>query len=369
MRTKLLLLLLMACGIAVAAWLVHAPKSTDGDDIPEEQRDTVHKGLEYLVKHQLPDGHWEGEGGQHPVAMTGLVGLALLMDIRARLEFADNAKPVVSIRRAADWLIDKSPPSRDGLIFSGHPSEIARYMEGHGLATLFLAGVRQREDDTARQKKLIDVVTRAVRYIGKARSSRGGWYHTSRVEGHDFDAILPTVIQTQALQAAEKVGSVLASEIFAEADEYLKTELDRQRQTSRRSAADTAAALVGRIDLGLNGDFAITNNAITNNDAWCKTWLEYCRAEIPTGRNTKFGRDELAHYYYAQALQQLGGDYWSTYGTAMFEQLQATQNKDGSWPVGDGISVGAVYSTALWCTVLQLDYGTHPSRVQLEKRS
>jgi hypothetical protein len=50
----------------------------------------------------------------------------------------------------------------------------------------------------------------------------------------------------------------------------------------------------------------------------------------------------------------------------MFDHLQSSQNKDGSWPAGDGISVGPVYSTALWCTVLQLDKNSHPSTQRVE---
>lgn len=37
------------------------------------------------------------------------------------------------------------------------------------------------EKDEARHKKLSDVVTRAVKYIGRAQSSQGGWYRTSKV--------------------------------------------------------------------------------------------------------------------------------------------------------------------------------------------
>jgi hypothetical protein len=48
----------------------------------------------------------------------------------------------------------------------------------------------------------------------------------------------------------------------------------------------------------------------------------------------------------------------------MFDHLQSSQNKDGSWPAPlesqEGISVGPVYSTAVWCTILQLDKKFHP---------
>src|SRR5271163_836841 len=82
MKTRFLFHLPAGCLLALAAWLVQVPSPAQADEVPEKYRETVSKGLEYLARHQHKDGHWEGEGdgGQHPVAMTGLVGLAFLME-------------------------------------------------------------------------------------------------------------------------------------------------------------------------------------------------------------------------------------------------------------------------------------------------
>src|ERR1700730_6906078 len=135
MKTKVLFFLLAGCLLALAAWFVHEPTPTQADEVPEKYRDTVHEGLEYLVKNQFKDGHWEGDDGKHPVAMTGLTGLALLMD--SKIEREDGRRPTVgeakyspNIRKAVDSLSDQSQAGRDGLIFSEHASETARYMQG-----------------------------------------------------------------------------------------------------------------------------------------------------------------------------------------------------------------------------------------------
>ena len=47
--------------LALAAWIVHMPPPSQADEIPEKYRGTVEKGLEYLVKNQHKDGHWEGD--------------------------------------------------------------------------------------------------------------------------------------------------------------------------------------------------------------------------------------------------------------------------------------------------------------------
>jgi hypothetical protein len=101
-------------------------------------------------------------------------------------------KYAANIRMAADWLMEKSQPARGGLIFSEHASETDRYMYGHGLATQFLVWAYRNETDKLRVEKLNAVVTRAVKYIANAKSTQGGWYRTSKLEGHDLDEISAT---------------------------------------------------------------------------------------------------------------------------------------------------------------------------------
>src|SRR5581483_6965736 len=51
-----------------------------GDELPDKYKEVVKKGLEYLAKQQFKDGHWGANGDQYPVSMTGLAGLAMLME-------------------------------------------------------------------------------------------------------------------------------------------------------------------------------------------------------------------------------------------------------------------------------------------------
>jgi Prenyltransferase and squalene oxidase repeat len=383
MKIKTLSLLMSGGVVALACWLVHEQSATSQQERADERKPgqadealdkyalTADKGLGFLVKHQHNDGHWEGDGGKHPVAMTGLGGLALLMERdrpaekhKFRKETTPHkAKYSANVRKAVDWLLDQSQVKRDGLIFSEHSSETARYMQGHGLATLFLAGVYEAEADDARRTKLGNVLIRAVKYIVKAQSTQGGWYDTSKVEGHDFASISATVIQIQALQAADNAGIPVPDEAIIDAQEYLRKALAKHKGVKPASrSADIAAALPC---LGSTRRYKVDEEPNMK-------WFKICQAEIPVGRDIKFGRDELTHFYYAQALFIRGGDdertrsrdaaaLWSDYRTATFDYLQSTQNKDGSWWAGDGISVGPVYSTALWCTILQLDRNRHPS--------
>lgn len=339
-----------------------APPATEAGDVPKENRDTLRDAQEYLAKSQFADGHWEGDSGQYPVATTGLAGLALLMERKIGREATYGA----NIRKAADWLMATSL-APDGLIFSGHESETNRYMRGHGLATLFLAGVYRDERDQEREKKLGQILTQAVKYIASARTNQGGWYYTSRVEGHDFADILPTAIQIQALQAADHAGFHVPYELMDEAREYLQMALEQVEGEANSGqnggrTADIAAALAGGIDAKRS-----------------KGWLKRCRAELCLPRKVQPGSDELGHYYFAQIMYKLGDKgwgirfenepetdslTWSGYRSALFDCLQRSQNKDGSWsaPVAsrEDLGVGPVYATALWCTVLELDDRNRP---------
>jgi hypothetical protein len=110
-----------------------------------------------------------------------------------------------------------------------------------------------------------------------------------------------------------------------------------------------------------------------------KKWFKYCQTAIPLAGGgagvVRLGHDEYTHYYFGQAVYTLGDDgwekmfgstpaeqrvTWSRYRSAMFDNLVRSQNGDGSWASGGGFSVGPVYSTAVYCTLMQLDRGALP---------
>lgn len=370
MKPKVLFLVGAASLIALIALSVERPRhaavrQTDPEPVsevphtvPVKDRATVRKGLDYLAARQQDDGHWEGDDGRHPVAVTGRVGLALLLENNLGLSntgrffilhMAEVRKGTYSpnVRKAADWLMDHSHP-RTGLIHSSHPSETSRYMDGHGMATLFLAGALREEADATRRKRLTDVLTRAVHYIVAARSTQGGWHHTSTAEGHDFDTVAATVLQVQALQAAWNAGITVPSEVLPEGLQYLNARADQDPENIVDIAATLACTYLG-------------NPQRPASQKSHHKWFNDCAAKIPMGEALRFGRDELAHYYYAQAIAAPGRALWDSYSTALFEHLWNTQNPDGSWPVGDGSGLGAVEATAVWCTVILLSRDSHPA--------
>src|SRR4051812_663961 len=100
MMTKCLGFLAAVCLVGAAAWSVQAPnpaelasETDEPNGIPEKYRETVRHGLDYLVKNQHNDGHWKGDDGAHPTAMTALAGLAVLLDGGHRFERREAIPP------------------------------------------------------------------------------------------------------------------------------------------------------------------------------------------------------------------------------------------------------------------------------------
>jgi len=252
-------------------------------------------------------------------------------------------------------------------------TESVRYMYGHGFAMMFLASAYGEEKDAKKRNRLKDILTRGVKYSINAQSSRGGWYYTSKADGHDQDEGSVTITQVQALRAARNAGIPVPREVIKKTYEYLK-ECTSPRgavyyswNSKQERSAITAAAV------------SCLFNAGDYKDELGKKWLKYCQQTIGTALGgvggPRLGHDEYTHYYFAQCVYILGDSgweklfgptpeadrlTWTKYRNSVGDQLLQMQNQDGSWSAGAGFSVGPVYSTAMYLAILQLDKGVLP---------
>jgi hypothetical protein len=342
------------------------------DEIPAEYRAAITRGLEWLVKMQQRDGHWEGNGGQYQGAMTALCGMAFLMEGST----IHDGKYAANVRKAVDWMM--SHAQNNGMLGnSNRANERERYMYGHGFSLLFLACVYGEEEDSDRRTKLEDILNRGVQFTGKAQTSRGGWGYVAggcNTEGDDLDEGSVTITQAQALRAARNAGISVPGSIIDKAITYLKKStgpnggviysLGMGRRDER--AALTAAAVACGFSLG------------EYQSPLVKGWIKACQNTIrPLGAGGgRIGHDEYTHYYFAQVMYMLGEDgfaklfpesnqndrlTWSKYKKTTFETLAKLQSGDGSWNSSATWGyVGPIYTTALSLSILQLDKGTLP---------
>jgi len=282
------------------------------------------------------------------------------------------------IRKATDYLMSKSQKdaAKNGLIGNpALPNETYRYMYGHGFGTLFLASVYGDESNKKRRKELKDILERAVQYIADAQSSRGGFYYTSRKDGGDRDEGSVTITQVQALRACRNAGIAVNKQIIDKAHDYLKKCTNKTTGaiyyswTSKRDRTAITAAGV-----------ACLFNAGEYDDPLAKMWLKYCKRTIPevggTPSPSDRGHHEYLHYYFAQSVYMLGDNgweklygqtpekdrvTWTKYRETLFSDLVRKQNANGSWyGLGGFSSVGPVYTTAIYATIMQLDNNALP---------
>ena len=351
--------------IALAVAVFGFTPALRADEAKVDVQESIRKGLEWLAKNQnKSEGCWEAHGGQYPTTMTGLAGMAMLMEGSTMRE----GKYSQNIKRAVEWFMKRSQPN--GLLGNpNNPTEASRYMYGHGFGLLFLASVYGEEDDDKRRKDLEKLLTKAVEFTGKAQTDKGGWGYVSASEGGNFDEGSVTVTQLQPLRAARNAGIVVPKSIIDKSIEYMKNSTTPNGGVIYSLANGGFAAAGGeRPPLTAAAVASAFSQGEYKSDL-AKKWLRYCQKNIPFGKG-RMAHDEYQNYYFSQAMYVLGdegweklfpgeknGMKWSEFRKGMFEYLKSTQAADGSWSGG---YVGPVFATSINLTILQLENATLP---------
>ncbi len=328
--------------IAVGAlWSTVVAAATSNSDVDR----AVSRGLDWLAAHQSRLGHWAAAGDRYPTSMTALAGTALLCEGSTTTQ----GKYAANINKAVEYLVNRS--RSNGLI--GDPTRDDRYTYGHGFAMLFLSQVLGEEEDAERREQLIDVLTRAVVFTGRAQTEGGGWGYVSAKDGNGFDEGSTTITQVQGLRGCRNAGIPVPKEIVDKAVAYIRkcTGPDGGVRYNLAGAGGggrppiTAAAI------------ACLYNAGDYDSEYVPKLLSYCKKNLGNISNQGFGHWHYAHYYYAQVLYREGGKEWEAYRDKIFPRIVSEASADGSWNQG---YIGTVYTTASNLIILQLPKATLP---------
>jgi hypothetical protein len=331
--------LLVACLLvgSLADGLLAAPPTVD---------EVVAGGLDWLAGKQSPRGSWAANEGRYPTAITALAGTALLMEGSTTSQ-GRHAEP---IRRSVDYLVSRARPN--GLI--GDPKTDDRYTYGHGFSMLFLSQVLGEEEDQQRREELVEVLTRAVEFSGRAQTKDGGWGYVSAADGNDFDEGSTTITQVQGLRGCRNAGIPVPREIIDKAIAYIHacTLPDGGVQYSSKGGGGRPAISAAAI--------ACLFNAGEEDDTHVPRMLAYARKHLGTIANNSFGHWHYAHFYYAQVMYREGGEAWEAYRDQVERRLvdEVRPDRAGfSWTQG---YIGNAYTTATNLMILQLDKGMLP---------
>ncbi|MFC4992214.1 prenyltransferase/squalene oxidase repeat-containing protein [Rubritalea tangerina] len=282
-----------------------------------ECEDAVVKALQFLQKTQNNDGSWQKK---HRVGYTGLALLAYLghCETPASPEFG------ATVEKAIVYLVNVGMANNGKLATDMNDKH---WPYEHGIATYALAEAYTLcSKQNLNLPNLDEVVSMAGQQIITSQHQRtGGWdynYDYSGQRGGDSSIVC---WQLQALKACKYTG--------IEGFEKLTT-------VSRKGLEylESCQAADGGVRYQPNnGKPTMTGGSILCHQQWGKG----SRATVRAGRKfiekkVTFGYDTAesdlyAHYYYGQAMMNIGGTTWRNYNKLFRDEVLAAQNPDGSF--------------------------------------
>ena len=265
---------------------------------------SIKRGLDWIAETQSKLGHWTAQ--TYPTAMTALAGTALI----ASGSTTTQVPYARQIRRAVDYLMGMARPN--GLI--GDPQQDNHYTYGHGFSMLFLSQILGEEEDDERRQELLDLLTKAVEFSGRAQTKSGGWGYVSAADGNDFDEGSTTITQVQGLRGCRNAGIPVPADVIEREKQSIYqcknsdggiSYSSRNRGSSR--PAITAAAL------------AALYNAGDYDSKHVPEMLEYCKKNLYriSAGTQHFGHWHYTYLYYSQVVYRQGGDDWETFRSAI----------------------------------------------------
>jgi hypothetical protein len=336
-----------------------------GGNQPSEA--AVARGLEWLAKHQAPDGHWAlegytshardkygpggkqftcnctGHGQKNDIAGTAFGVLPFLAaGITHKPITADNKKTVdytKSVESALKYLMLKQDKSNGSL--GG--------MYEHGLATIALCEAYGLTADPALKAS----AQRAINYIVFAQHEAGGWRYGPKQAGDTS----VTGWEIMALKSGQMAGLNVPKPTIVGATKYLD---------SCMSSTDYGYGYTG---VGSTPTMSAVGFLCRQYLGWSPRKPELRNGVDKHLVTTPPAVNNMYYSYYAtQVMHHMGGDHWAKWNPGMRDALIKAQDvgndarhfhQKGSWdPKGDGhgASWGRIGQTSLSLLTLEVYY-------------
>ncbi|HZU39318.1 MAG TPA: prenyltransferase/squalene oxidase repeat-containing protein [Gemmataceae bacterium] len=321
----------------------------------------VGMGLQWLARHQAPDGHWSldnfrvygqcncTESGQNQdIAATAFGVLPFLGAGETHKGNPDSkGKYQKTVDKALRYLILKQSASGD---FSSGSAE----MYAHGLAAIAICEAYGLTSDP----RLKGPAQRAINFIVHSQSRQGGWSYNAPCTGHDTSV---GGWELMALKSGQMAGLEVPSSTIERAKKWLDdvaepdgSQYAYQFRGQQISRSTCAVGLLCReyIQWG------------PRNPSLRKGVKHLLEPDNLPGKQ----RDMYYYYYATQVMHHFGGEAWQRWNPLMRDYLVATQDKGttpkhqhqrGSWdPAGDvwKIQGGRLMVTSLSVLTLEVYY-------------
>ncbi len=333
-------------------------RGAGGEESPVDG--AIARGLEWLARHQSPDGHWDSDGFEekchdlcggrgHPLYDQGVTGLAILALVESGRAAADP-RLAGAVRRGLDWL--ERAQDEEGCF----TSRVAHnFTYSHAIATLATARALEALDHERPSAPL----ERAIRFIERCRNPYKAWRYGMSPGDNDSSV---TGWMVHALAAGAAAGVETDPRGFETAQTFLDDLTDATGRVGYTQRGSGPVRLDGAQSLfppdqsesltaeGLSSSLAMGRRA--DHPLAVKQRERILRK--PPLWDTGAGTIDLYYWYYGSlALARSGGDPTGAWVAALRSALLSSQRKDGeragSWDPIDawGETGGRIYSTAM----------------------
>ena len=375
---------------------------------PKELSEHVHKGLQWLVDRQLPNGGWgQGEesshmraGGQEALDQANVADTASAVLALLRSGSTPGGGPhATNIRRGIEFICEQVERSDDKSLFVTElrgtrlQGKLGTYVDTF-MAAAVLAEVRNAMPDEASAKRVMTALDKTMDKIEKNQRPDGQWAN----EG--WAPALTQGIATKALNQAAQQGAQVDEATRKRAEEYAKSNISR---SSGVVGADGAAGIElyarssNLSSLKASADYSFQREAEIQRQlaapATAPAQAEKLREELEgiadtrevlaqanaavvarmgdeqfvAGFGSNGGEEFLSYMNIGESLVAQGGADWEKWDKSMTENLNRIQNGDGSWS-GHHCITGKTFCTSAALLVLMVDRTTVPLAEQMKKR-
>ncbi|MFM7107261.1 MAG: hypothetical protein ACKOZU_01420, partial [Planctomycetaceae bacterium] len=327
--------------------------------------EVIDRGLAFLARAQQADGRWSlGRfAGSAPAdapeltSDTAATGLALLAFLGAGHDHFDGPHRD-TVRRGLEFLLAVQKPDGDLYLPADELSNSCAWLYSHGIASIALCeAVGMTGDPLVRP-----AAARACGFIAASRHpGRGGWRYIPRGDADlSVSGWMLVALRSGALAGVETDPRALDGvrtllQAAATADDPTRYSYNPRKPDQRAGEASglcmTAVGALMRLHTGARPD-----------DPRVAAAARMLAARRPTYDDR--GRDSYLWYYASQVLVHTGGSGWDDWYAALVDALAGAQEtagpRAGSWdPLGPhpdrwGRWGGRVYVTALHLLALEV---------------
>ncbi len=320
------------------------------------------RGLAWLASQQQPDGSFRADDRAQP-AITALSVLAFLSCGREPGEgpysdVLERAVAYVLSCRQPDGLLCRLTPETQ-LIERG-ASHTATY--NHAMSGLMLSEIYGMASPE-RAAELRDVLRGAVQmsltlqHTPAKRNAldEGGWRYVRPWYPNDSD-ITSTAWHLMFLRSARNAGFDVPAAAMDQATAFVERCFQRDGRVFYGLIGSSRRATVATVGAGVLS-FSLAGHHQTDAAQRGGEWLLGSRLPYKYGAH----RFHYHAFYYAQALHQLGGKYWSQAYPPLLATLIDHQLADGSWRAEVGEEEwGPCLSTSLAILTISVPYRLLP---------